>query len=177
MEFVKIPMERVKVLVGADGEVKKKIEEFGNVKLKIGKEGDVEIIGEPINEWRVKDIVMGIGRGFNPEKVFKLFNDEYYLKLIDLRELFTSTKEIKRVKGRVIGREGKARRIIEETTGVDICVYGNTIGIIGMLDEVNLAENGIMKLLNGASHSKVYKFLEKERRKIKEERALLWKKE
>ena len=169
MEVVKIPNERVAVLIGKDGETKKEIERKGNVKLKVSKEGDVEINSvNSMDEWKVKEIVKAVGRGFAPEKALKLFNDDYYLKIIDLKDIYESDKEITRYKGRVIGEKGKAKTVIEETSGADICIYGDTIGIIGRIEELALAENAINMLLEGASHSRVYSVLERERRKLRE---------
>ncbi len=170
MEIVKIPQERVAMLIGREGETKRQIERLGKVKIRADEEGDVEIEGEPFNVWRTKDVVKAIGRGFNPEKTMKLFSEDYYFKLIDLRELFGSEKEIKRYKGRVIGERGRSRRIIEETSEADVCIYGDTVGIIGTLEELQLAEAAIEKLLDGASHATVYAMLERGRRRMKEER-------
>lgn len=171
METLSIPHERIAVLIGKEGAVKRQIEARGRVKLDISGEGDVEITGEPYAEWRAKDVVRAIGRGFSPEKALKLFNEDFYIKIIDLKEMFGSEKEIKRYIGRVVGKEGKAKRIIEDVSGADVCIYGSTISIIGELAGLKLAGEAIAKLLKGASHPVVYRFLEKERRKIREQEA------
>jgi len=77
---------------------------------------------------------------------------------------------VKRVAGRIIGKEGKSRRVIEDLTDAHLSVYGYTIGIIGRIDELQAARRAIEMLLEGASHPSVYRFLEKEkkRRKLKE---------
>jgi rRNA processing protein Krr1/Pno1 len=52
--------------------------------------------------------------------------------IIDLRLIFgRSESDIKRIKGRIIGTEGKTRKLIEELTEADVVVYGHTVGIIG----------------------------------------------
>lgn len=173
MQVVRIPSERVPVLIGKNGEVKRRIERRGRVKLRVDEEGEVQISGEEsVDEWKATEVVKAIGRGFNPEKAFKLFSDDFYLKIVDLKQIFGSEKEIIRYKGRVIGQAGKAKRVIEETSGADLCVYGKTIAIIGRLDEITLAEDAVNRLLEGASHAKVYSLLEKGRRRMREER--LW---
>ena len=173
MQVVKIPSERVPVIIGKKGEVKRDIEGRGSVKLDIDYEGEVEISSEnSIDEWNAAEVVKAIGRGFGPDRAFKLFNDEFYLKIIDLKQIFSSDKDITRYKGRVIGRAGKAKRVIEATSGAELCIYGNTISMIGRLDEMGLAESAVNKLLEGASHAKVYAMLEKGRRMMKEEK--LW---
>jgi len=173
MQVVKIPSERVPVVIGKKGEVKGNIERRGKVKLDIDYEGEVEISSEnSIDEWKAADVVKAIGRGFGPDRAFELFNDEFSLKIIDLKQIFDSDKDITRYKGRVIGHAGKAKRVIEVTSGADLCIYGNTISIIGRLDALGLAESAVNKLLEGSSHAKVYAMLEKGRRKMREEK--LW---
>jgi ribosomal RNA assembly protein len=173
MQVVKIPSERVPVIIGKNGEVKREIESRGKVKMKVDSEGEVEIEGEnSVDEWKTAEVVKAVGRGFSPDKAFRLFSDDFYLKIIDLKQIFGSDKEITRYKGRVIGHAGKAKRVIEATSGADLCVYGNTVGMIGRVDELGLAESAVNKLLEGASHAKVYAMLEKGRRRMREEK--LW---
>jgi ribosomal RNA assembly protein len=173
MQVVKIPSERVPVIIGKNGEVKREIERRGRVKLEVDSEGEVEISGESsIDEWKTVEVAKAVGRGFGPDKAFKLFSDEFYLKIIDLKQICSSDKEITRYKGRVIGHAGKAKRVIEAISGADLCIYGNTVSMIGRLNELGLAESAVDKLLEGASHAKVYSLLEKGRGRMREER--LW---
>ncbi|MEM4389505.1 MAG: KH domain-containing protein [Candidatus Micrarchaeia archaeon] len=177
MELINIPAERVAVLVGSNGETKRRIEKMGGVKLKIGREGEVEIHGkDSYSEWRAKEVVRAIGRGFSPDKAVKLFDEDYYFKVIDLKDILGSDKDVIRTKGRIIGEKGKARRIIEELSEAELCVYGNTVAIIGRLSELTLAEEAVSALIRGASHARVWSILEKGRRRLKEERSGLWEK-
>jgi len=175
MELILIPAERVAVLVGSNGETKKRVERMGAVKLKVSREGEVQISGkDSYSEWRAKEVVRAIGRGFSPEKAAKLFSEDYYFKVIDLKEILGSEKDVARVKARIIGEHGKARRIIEELSEADLCVYGNTVAMLGRLEELNLAEEAVNALLRGASHARAWSILERGRRRLKEERAKLW---
>jgi len=74
---------------------------------------------------------------------------------------------MRRLKGRVIGADGKTRRIIEDMTETYVTVYGKTIGIIGETSNVSLARRAIESLLRGSPHSSVYKWLENQRRNIR----------
>jgi ribosomal RNA assembly protein len=60
---------------------------------------------------------------------------------------------------RLIGREGRTRRIIEETTNTYVSIYGDTVAIIGEEEDVRAAEEAVIDLINGAPHSAVYKKL------------------
>lgn len=172
MRYVKIPMERIAVLVGKDGSVKKRIEKR-NITLDIDSAtGDIQIrADDSLQELAAENVVRAIGRGFSPENAFLLFNEDYYFELFDIRDwVGKKPGQVKRVAGRIIGRNGKSRRVIEELTDTRLSVYGHTIGIIGRAEELQSARRAIEMLLEGASHPSVYRFLEKEkkRRKLKE---------
>jgi len=182
--FVRIPTERVGVLVGPDGRVKRHIQEKLNVSLEIDSEaGDVTILlGEkpedPSVLFRARDVVTAIGRGFAPECAFRLIRDEdAVFDVVDLREIFgRSESDIKRVKGRIIGMEGKTRKLIEELSGADMVVYGHTVGIIGTFEQANIARTAVQMIIDGCQHHSVYKYLAKKRHEMKKERLELWEK-
>ncbi len=166
---LKVPKERVAVLIGKEGSVKKKIEEATNCKLQIdSKEGDVFIIGnDSIGLYEAREVVRAIARGFNPDIACLLLKQDYMLDTLDLRDYAPTKNAQIRLKGRVIGSEGKSRRVIEELTETHISVYGKTIGIVGEINNVGMAKTAIEKLLEGGMHSGVYKELEKKRRDMK----------
>ncbi len=160
MQYLKIPEDRVAVLIGREGTVKREIEKRTNTKLKID-DGDVSIDGDSMDILKVRDIVLAIGRGFSPEIAFRLFDEGNVLEIIPLMDFIRSEKELARKKGRIIGRKGKTRNVIEGITNTSISVYGKSVGIIGKYDQVEIAKEAILKLIKGARHSSVYRFLEK----------------
>ncbi|MBS7633888.1 RNA-processing protein [Candidatus Bathyarchaeota archaeon] len=180
--FVKIPKERIGVLIGVNGSVKNHIEEKLGVKLDIDSEtGDVTITlkekaEDPTLIFRAKDTVTAIGRGFSPERAFKLLeNEDYMLEIIDLRDIFgKSEAELRRVKGRIIGRDGRTREIIEEMSETIVSIYGHTVAIIGDADQVSVAREAVNLLIGGSTHSTVYKFLQRKRQELKRRRLELW---
>jgi len=182
--FLKIPKERVGVLVGPEGKIKKSIEEKLSVELQIDSEtgGVTAMLDEKATDpslfFRVKDVVTAIGRGFSPEHAFRLIRDEEaMLDVIDLRLVFgKSESDIRRIKGRIIGMNGKTRRIIEELTDANVAVYGHTIGIIGNIEQAQAAREAIQMLINGSLHSAVYRFLHRKRRELKKKMLELWEK-
>ena len=68
---------------------------------------------------------------------------------------------LQRVKGRIIGEKGKARKTIEEMTGTYISIYDNYVAIIGDFETANIAKQAIEMLIQGRQHSTVYRFLER----------------
>jgi ribosomal RNA assembly protein len=182
--FVRIPKERVGVLVGPDGKTKQYIEDRLNVTLQINSEaGDVTILipenaEDPSVLFRARDVVTAIGRGFAPEHAFRLIRDEdTVFDVVDLRAIFgRSESDIKRVKGRIIGMEGKTRKLIEELSGADVVVYGHTVGIIGTFEQANIGRTAVQMLIDGCQHHSVYKYLAKKRHEMKKQKLELWEK-
>jgi ribosomal RNA assembly protein len=179
--FVKIPKERVGILIGPEGKTKKYIEDKLQVKLVVDKEGSVQIVlaencTDPSLLLRGKDLVTAIGRGFPPETAFRLINNEDDIfDMIDLRVIFgRSESDIKRIKGRIIGSEGKTRKLIEELTEADVVVYGHTVGIIGSFTEADAARNAVQMVIDGCEHHTVYNYLQKKRTELKKEKLKLW---
>jgi len=182
--FVRIPKDRIGALIGPEGRVKERIEKQLNIEMGIDSgTGDVTLTLSPSADdpsvlFRAKEVVTAIGRGFAPDRAFRLIQDEdALLEVIDLREIFgRSLSDLERVKGRVIGQEGKTRRIIEELTDADVSVYGHTVSIIADPDEMDIAREAIQMLLQGRQHSSVYRFLHRKRRELKKKKLELWEK-
>jgi ribosomal RNA assembly protein len=181
--YVRIPKERVGVLVGQEGKVKSFIEEKLMVTLEVGTEGEIRIIlsekaTDPSLLLRAKDLVTAIGRGFAPDEACRLIRDEDTIfDMVDLRLTFgRSDSDIRRVKSRIIGADGKTRKLIEELTEADVVIYGHTIGIIGTFEQVDAARNAVQMIIDGCQHNTVYKYLQKKRTELKKQKLELWEK-
>ena len=180
--FLKIPRERIGALIGPDGRVKQNVEKKLSVELQVESEtGGVTITLMPTAEdpsvlFRAKEVVTAIGRGFSPGRAFRLIeDDDTVLEVIDLREVVgKSQSDMKRLKGRIIGKEGKTRRIIEELTEASVSVFGHTISIIGNTDQAEAAKEAIRMLLRGSLHKTVYRFLHRKRRELKKKKMEIW---
>lgn len=179
--YIKIPRDRIGALIGPNGSVKEGLEERLSVKLRIDSEtGDITItlnptVQDPSLLLRAKELVNAIGKGFSPERAFQLLEEDALLEVIDLREIVgRSQSDIQRLKGRVIGKDGKTRRIIEELTDASISVYGHAVSIIGNVDQAEAAREAIQMLIRGSQHSTVYRFLHRKRRELKKKKLELW---
>jgi ribosomal RNA assembly protein len=167
-EIVKIPAERIRIL--KDEKNKKMIEKKCNIKIAFEEEEGVRLEGEPQDIYFAKNVILAIGRGFEPKDALLVIDKDYELYIYHLKEEFKSENSIKRVKGRVIGKKGKTKKEIEDATESRISVYGNTIAILAKPDAMEYARTAVEKLLHGAMHSSVYRYLSEARRKIFEER-------
>ena len=196
-DYLKVPADRVGVLIGTKGETKKKIENATQTQLDIdSEEGTVAIypkkdMEDPLGVWKANNIVKAIARGFNPYIALKLNQDDIYLEVISLLKLNQddiylevislplfvgkSKKAMARYKGRIIGKDGKTREIIVDMAEVDIAIYGKTVSLIGELENVMVAREAVEMILKGSRHKSVYSFLEnkKNERKMKEFKAVV----
>ncbi|HYB93109.1 MAG TPA: KH domain-containing protein [archaeon] len=178
---IKIPYDRVGILIGPEGIVKQEIEKKCGVELKINSEsGDIEVIlktdqSDPAILFKAENVINAVGRGFSPAKALNLLDDDVIFEVIDLREAVGKSKsELERVKGRLIGEKGKTRRIIEETSGAKISIYGHTIAIIGETEQLEVAKQAIEMLIKGSQHGTVYRYLHRKRGELKKAKLTLW---
>jgi ribosomal RNA assembly protein len=181
--FVKIPKERVGTLIGPEGKVKSYIEQKLGVNIEIDTEGTVNIAlteqaKDPSMLLKAKDVVIAIGRGFAPDTVFRLIrNEDDIFDMVDLRLVFgRSESDIKRVKGRIIGTDGKTRKLIEELSEADVVVYGHTVGIIGSFEQADIARHAVQMIIEGCQHQTVYKYLQRKRTDLNKAKMELWEK-
>ena len=112
---------------------------------------------DPLKVFRVKEVVKAFGRGFNVDNALNLLDEQFYLEIIEIES--KSKDRIAVLKGRIIGREGGTKKIIEKISGAKISIYGKTISIIGRWDEVQIAREAVNLILSGSKHSTVYRFL------------------
>ena len=167
---LKIPKARIAVLIGKKGEVKKRIESATKTRISIdSNEGDVFVSGnDALGLFTAREVIEAISRGFNPEFAELLLKGDHSLEIIGIKDYAGKSQDTAlRLKGRVIGKEGKSRRTLEYLSDTNISVYGKTIGIIGTPENVTEARKAIEALLRGAPHGNVYKSLERRRVEIR----------
>jgi ribosomal RNA assembly protein len=179
-KLIRVPNDRIAVLIGKSGSAKLKIETLCHVSLDIdGDTGEVLIKSqgdvEKIQPFKAMEIVTAIGRGFSPENALTLLKGENTLHVIDLREFAgKSNANVERIKGRIIGEGGRARQNMENLTGTHISVYGRTVSIIGDGNQLRSTVDAISAISSGSNHGPVYTKLEAANRKAKQEKMKLW---
>ncbi len=179
-KLVRIPDDRIAVLIGKSGSVKSRIEASCHVMLEIdGNTGEILVKSDgdvaKIKPFKAVEIVMAIGRGFSPQTAMTLLKGQNTLHIIDLKEFAGRSKTgIERIKGRLIGEGGRARRNMENLSGTSISVYGKTVSIIGSIDRLRLAVDAVSSISKGSMHGAVYGRLEAANRRTRQERMILW---
>ena len=169
--LARIPQDRIAVLIGRKGATRRALEKATKSSLHIdSNSGDVSVVWDeefdPILRMKLPDVIRAIGRGMNPDRALQLLKDDHHLRLYDMREYVgKSPNQQRRIRSRLIGRNGRIRELIEEHSGSEVVIYGSTVVIIGDEDSLPLAGQAVERLLQGAEHSSVLKHLETERRK------------
>ena len=171
MRSIRVPSDRVGTIIGNNGETKRMLMSMAGAKIEVDGEGEVIIhddkAKDPLRVLQLMDVIKAIGRGFSPERATRLFQDDEYFEVIDLKEFGSRSNQMSRIRGRIIGHDGKTRSLIEDLAGVSMSVYGNTVAIIGTSAGLPVAKHAIEMLLNGSEHSTVYRYLEGQRPKLR----------
>ncbi|UAL07618.1 MAG: KH domain-containing protein [Candidatus Methanogranum gryphiswaldense] len=173
MRSIRIPADRVGTIIGKNGETKRMIERIAGIRMKVNTEGEVTFNEEakgvdPLKALQLMDVIKAIGRGINPDKATRLFENDEYLEAIDLKDLVGDRpNQLGRVRGRLIGTDGKTRQLIEDLTGCCMSVYGNTVCLIGNSVSLPVAKHAVELILNGSEHATVYHYLESQRPRLR----------
>jgi|TARA_B110000914_G_C15498758_1_gene464680 ribosomal RNA assembly protein len=133
--------------------------------------GEVNIIWnsedvDPIVRMKMPDVIMSIGRGLAPKRALQLIEDDIFLRMFDIREwVGRQPNQIRRMRSRLIGTNGRIRSLIEELSGCEIAIYGSTVLIIGDNEGLAISVPAIEGILRGSEHGTVLYGLEQDRRR------------
>jgi ribosomal RNA assembly protein len=154
----------------ANDNLKRLEKEFSvKIELKKGKkEGDFAIQGRnAVHEHIASEILEAIASGFDFYTAMLLKDENYVFKKVLLKN-YASSSRLAVVKGRIVGTQGKSKRVIEKLTECDLCLCDNLVSLIGRAEHVEIASKAIQSLIRGSKHANVFQFLEKERKHLRE---------
>ena len=122
------------------------------------------------NVLRARDVVRAISIGFSAADASSLLDEDLVLVTVDVAQAVGGKENhLRRVMGRIIGEDGRAKRSIEQITGTRIVVNDKRglVGIIGDYERAMIAKHGIDLLVEGRMHGTVYRILESMMRDLK----------
>ena len=149
--------KKVKELVNEKERLEKQLEVKINVQ---GKKVTVE--GDSFKEYESLIILEAMQFGFSAKEALELLTEDIIFRKIPIKQ-FTRRKNLKEVRGRIIGKEGKTKKTIEDISGCEIKINEelNQIGLIGPAEEIEEATTAITNLIRGTKRANVYRFLER----------------
>jgi len=164
-EIIKVNHQRLPIIIGHNGETKKLIEKRTQVALEIDSHtGEIVIVGQNnyYNVYNAKKVITAISRGFSPENAFNILKGDNTLEVMSIESfLGKNTNRIHQIKGRIIGRDGSIKNIIEKKYNCFLAVYGKTVAIIARSDYMGEIMEIIESLINGAKHTAVFKIIKR----------------
>ena len=135
--------------------------------VKIDIEGKkVTIKGSPIDEYEASIVLDAINLGFSAKKALALKDESKIFRTLNIKNL-TRKKNLKEVRARIIGTEGRTKRTIENISGADIVIKENEIGVISDTESIEEVITAISNLVRGTKQSNTYRYLEKMNRNKK----------
>lgn len=153
-------------------EVKKNLKELKEklkIKIEISK-NNATIEGNTIDEFDASRVFKAIAFGFSIKKALVLKNEDYLFRIIKIKD--HTRRNLTDIKSRLIGKKGKTKRVLSDTSGCEIIVSEAEVGIIGFTEDVQNVETAIINLIGGSKQTNMYRFLEKQN-KIKKKTPLL----
>ncbi|BAB65506.1 KH domain-containing protein [Sulfurisphaera tokodaii] len=164
--YITVPDDKINLVKSILG----RLEEISNTKIEFDeKTKSIRVIPKDNNAYeamKVVSVIKAIGVGFDVDEAMKLMRDDYVLDIIDLKDSTNGPEDMKRIKGRIIGEKGKTKKIIQEYTGVNIIITDHYVGILGTIEQADIAKRAIEMLIKGKEHSTVYKYLDKAEREL-----------
>lgn len=94
--------------------------------------------------------------GFSVEDALFVLKDDVYLYSFEVCEVkLLKGDHLSRAVGRIVGRQGTTKRVIETTSKTKIAVVDTKVHILGGADNIDVAKDAICRLIMGSEPSKI----------------------
>ena len=113
-----------------------------------------------VDEYFAERVLLALDYPFLVEDALLLLNEEYLFEIIHIKD-YTKRHDLKVIKGRIIGTEGKTLRVLQDLSNALIAVKDNDVAIIAESMNFEKARQAIISLIKGSKQANVYSYLEK----------------
>ena len=159
--------ERVPIFIGKQGNVKHTLEKKFNCSIDVNSQTGRVLIrtDDGLKLFILEQIIRATNLGHNPQHTMLLEDEHNVLDCIDVKSLVRNPKRIPVVLGRIIGKGGATRKVIEEISGCYVSVQDTFVSTIGPYENILLVHEALEMLISGASHKSFYGFLERNKKR------------
>jgi ribosomal RNA assembly protein len=160
--------DRIPVFIGKAGSKKRLLEKKFKCQIEIdSKSGEVTIENaNSLNLFILNNIINAINLGQNPDNALKLEDETFVHDIIDIKNYVKEKNRLKTIMGRVIGKDGSTRKVIEEITKCNVAIKDHYVSIIGAYENTILVHEALDMLIKGAAHKTLYSYLERNKHNI-----------
>ena len=153
----KIIIENIRKIIKA----RKELEKALDIKIE-NHDKEINLEGSPEDEYIAEKIIEAMEIGFSAQKALLIKTEDFFYENLNIKH-YTKRKDLKRIRARIIGANGKTLRLLTELTDCFFEIKENNIGIIGPPENVKNAHDAIILIIQGSKQANVYAFLEKHR--------------
>jgi len=119
----------------------------------------VTIDGTPEDEHMATQVIDALNFGFPYIEAISMKKEGKLLETLNIKD-YTKKNDLKRIRGRIIGKQGKGIRTVANLSGCKIEILENTVAIIGEAENIQRAAESIVAIIKGSKHSGIYHTLE-----------------
>jgi|SRR3989338_5914833 len=150
------------IIFDRTNELRKNLKELERkLNVKISATGrKVTISGDALDEYEAMIILDAMSRGFSASKALMLKEEGMSFRVLSIKD-FTRKKNLKEVRARIIGRQGRTRKTMEDISGAEIVVHDNDVGIIAHSENMDEIVKSITALVRGTKQANTYRHLER----------------
>jgi len=140
---------------------KDRLEKELNITIKMrGKE--VYISGKAEEEYIAEKIIEALDFGFPFSNALEIKKEDFIFEILNIKE-YATQKNLERIRGRIIGKNGRTLKTISSLSECFLELSGNKLGIIGYAENIRKVEEACKILIKGSKQANVYAYLEKHR--------------
>ncbi len=138
---------------------KRILEKELNVKL-FFRAKEILIGGNAEEEYLAEKVIEAICFGFPIDIALSIKKDETIFEIIKIKD-YTHRKDLETIRARIIGKQGRTLRTLNQLTDCNFEIKENLVGIIGMPEYIKNSQDAIISLIQGSKQANVYNYLEK----------------
>ncbi len=129
--------------------------------IKISNRGkEIKIEGKPEEEYIAEKVIEALNFGFPFSVAILIKEEDLEFEMLNIKN-YTSRKDLKSIRARIIGKAGKTLKTLCQLTKCNFEIKENRVGIIGSAELIKNAQEAVISIVQGAKQSNVYAHLEK----------------